>query len=259
MARVRVCPTCGSENLLAVIRCVRCGVSLAQVSPTEAAPPASEPASVIGAENATVSCLHCEATISADQTTCPYCGELLQTGPCVVLEWPWGAQALDGELIVGRDPAASPLADRLAGTVIFRGVMSGCVPPPKACGSRIWGPPTAFLSTRTGSRRTSLFCWRKAGGCGWRGILWWWRGSSVSRFSPPPWTRRGGAKRWGGWNGPAADFPSIWGFISLIIWSTIPFMKAKPVHSLQAGIWRWSTGRRDLASHRSGTTQRASL
>ena len=114
MARVRVCPTCESENPLAVIRCARCGVSLAQVSPTEAAPPESEPASVIEAENAMDSCPHCEATVPPDQTTCPYCGESLQTGPRIVLEWPWGAQALDGELIVGRDPAASPLADRLA-------------------------------------------------------------------------------------------------------------------------------------------------
>jgi len=115
MARVRVCPTCGSENPLAVIRCARCGVSLAQVSPTEAAPPVSELTVATGAENATVSCPQCEATIPPNQTTCPYCGESLQIGPRVVLEWPWGAQPLDGELIVGRDPNASLLADRLAG------------------------------------------------------------------------------------------------------------------------------------------------
>ena len=115
MARVRICPTCDRENALADIRCAQCGVSLAHVSPTEAAPPESELVSVIGAENATDSCPHCEAAISPGQTTCPYCGESLQTGPRIVLEWPWGAQAFDGELIVGRDPAASPLADRLAG------------------------------------------------------------------------------------------------------------------------------------------------
>jgi hypothetical protein len=90
-------------------------VSLAHVSPTEAAPPESEPAVATGAESTTLSCPHCEAAISPDRTLCPYCGELLPAGPRIVLEWPWGARSLDGELIVGRDPDASPLADRLAG------------------------------------------------------------------------------------------------------------------------------------------------
>ncbi|MFO1421028.1 MAG: FHA domain-containing protein [Candidatus Competibacteraceae bacterium] len=115
MARVRVCPTCGVENSLTDIRCARCGVSLARVSPTEAAPPESEPVVATGAESATLSCPQCEAAISPDRTSCPYCGESLPAGPRIVLEWPWGAQTLDGELIVGRDPDASPLADRLAG------------------------------------------------------------------------------------------------------------------------------------------------
>lgn len=44
---------------------------------------------------------------------CPYCGESLTTAPCMVLEWPWGTETLDRELIVGRDPEASPLALRL--------------------------------------------------------------------------------------------------------------------------------------------------
>lgn len=115
MARVKICPTCGVENPLTDIRCARCGVSLAQISPTEAAPPEPEPAVATGAESAAVSCPHCEATIPSDLATCPYCGESLPAGPRIVLEWPWGAQTLDGELIVGRDPDASPLADLLAG------------------------------------------------------------------------------------------------------------------------------------------------
>ena len=113
MARVRICPTCGRENALGDIRCAQCGVSLAHVSLTEAAPPASEPAVATGVENATVSCPHCDAAIPPDSARCPYCGEFLQVGPRIVLEWPWGEEALDRELIVGRDPDASPLAARL--------------------------------------------------------------------------------------------------------------------------------------------------
>lgn len=109
MARVRICPTCGWENALADIRCAQCGVSVALVSPTEAASP--EPASSV--EKTSVSCPHCDAAIPPDRATCPYCGESLRTDPRVTLEWPWGEEALDRELIVGRDPDASPLAARL--------------------------------------------------------------------------------------------------------------------------------------------------
>jgi len=38
MARVRVCPICGGENTLSVIRYTQCGVSVAHISLTEAAP-----------------------------------------------------------------------------------------------------------------------------------------------------------------------------------------------------------------------------
>lgn len=98
MARVKVCPTCGRENALVDIRCVQCRVSLADVSLTEAAPPASEPAVAIGVENVTVSCPHCDAAIPPDRATCPYCGESLRTDSRIVLEWPWGEEALDREL-----------------------------------------------------------------------------------------------------------------------------------------------------------------
>lgn len=109
MARVRICPTCRGENALAAIRCVQCGVSIAQVSPTEAASPMPE------SPTASASCPHCEATLPPDSAACPYCGELLRAGPQIVITWPWGAETLDQELIVGRDPKDSPLADRLAG------------------------------------------------------------------------------------------------------------------------------------------------
>ncbi len=109
MARVRICPTCGEENGLAVIRCQGCGTPIAQISPTEALPP--EPES--SPEPALATCAHCEAVIPGGQGTCPYCGESLSTNPRIVLEWPWGAETLDQELIVGRDPEASPLALRL--------------------------------------------------------------------------------------------------------------------------------------------------
>ncbi len=115
MARVRICPTCGRENALADIRCAQCGVSLAHVSPMEAAPSVSEASVAAGVENAMASCPHCDAAIPPDSARCPYCGESLRTDPRVTLEWPWGEEALDRELIVGRDPDASPLADRLAG------------------------------------------------------------------------------------------------------------------------------------------------
>ena len=98
---------------MADIRCAQCGVSLAHVSLTEAAPPVSEPAVAIGVENATVSCPHCDAAIPPDRATCPYCGESLRTDPRITLEWPWGEETLNRELIVGRDPDASPLAARL--------------------------------------------------------------------------------------------------------------------------------------------------
>ena len=108
MARVRRCPTCGQENGLVVIRCQGCGVSIAQVSPTEALPPEPE----ISAKSAGV-CAHCEAAIPGGQALCPYCGESLSTDPQIVLEWPWGAETLDQPLIVGRDPEASLLGLRL--------------------------------------------------------------------------------------------------------------------------------------------------
>lgn len=50
-----------------------------------------------------------------DRVACPYCGESVRTHPLIVIVWPWGEQSLDQELIIGRDPAVSPLADRLAG------------------------------------------------------------------------------------------------------------------------------------------------
>ncbi|MCB1765320.1 MAG: zinc-ribbon domain-containing protein [Candidatus Competibacteraceae bacterium] len=108
MARVRLCPTCGRENAVAVIRCAQCGVSIAHISPTEAAPLIGE------SPTAHAACPHCEATLPPDSTACPYCGESLHATHIVIL-WPWGEQPLDQELIVGRDPAVSPLADRLAG------------------------------------------------------------------------------------------------------------------------------------------------
>lgn len=107
MARVRMCPTCGGENPLATIRCTQCGVSIAHISPMEAAPREAPPASV--------SCPHCEATLPPASTACPYCGESLCAHPQRVIAWPWGEQPLDQELIIGRDPDVSPLADRLAG------------------------------------------------------------------------------------------------------------------------------------------------
>ena len=108
MARVRICPTCGHENAVAAIRCAQCGVAIARISPIEVAPPPPE------APAGNPTCPHCEATLPPDRATCPYCGEALRPPPCIVITWPWGEQPLDRELIVGRDPAASPLADRLA-------------------------------------------------------------------------------------------------------------------------------------------------
>ncbi|QQS54189.1 MAG: FHA domain-containing protein [Candidatus Competibacteraceae bacterium] len=109
MARVRVCPTCGAENVLAMIRCTQCGVSIAAVSPTEAVSPIPE-SPATGA-----SCPNCEAMLPSNRAACPYCGESLRAGPCITMEWPWGARLLDGELILGRDPDASPLAGQVQG------------------------------------------------------------------------------------------------------------------------------------------------
>lgn len=109
MARVRKCPTCGKENGLAAIRCQQCGVSIAQISPTEAGSTESD----VSTASVSVACVHCEATIPEGQAACPYCGEALTAAPRILLEWPWGAETLDRELIVGRDPEASPLALRL--------------------------------------------------------------------------------------------------------------------------------------------------
>ncbi len=109
MARVRVCPTCGGENALATIRCTQCGVSIAHISLTDAVSPIPEPPA------AGASCPHCAATLPPSCAACPYCGESLGAGPRITMEWPWGARVLDGELIVGRDPAASPLAEQVRG------------------------------------------------------------------------------------------------------------------------------------------------
>lgn len=109
MARVRVCPTCCFENALSVIRCRQCGVSVAQVSLTEAALPALAEST----EKTPVPCAKCEALIPAESTVCPYCGESLGMKARLILEWPWGEAAIDQELIVGRDPEISPLAAQL--------------------------------------------------------------------------------------------------------------------------------------------------
>jgi hypothetical protein len=109
MARVRICPTCARENAVAAIRCAQCGVSIAQISPTERAPP------ITASSTTRAACPHCEAMLPPDSVACPYCGESVRTHPPIVITWPWGAETLDQELIVGRDPTDSPLADRLAG------------------------------------------------------------------------------------------------------------------------------------------------
>jgi hypothetical protein len=109
MARVRICPTCARENAVAAIRCTQCGVSIAQISPTERAPP------ITVSSTTSAPCPHCEAMLPPDRVACPYCGESVRTHPLIVIVWPWGEQPFDQELIIGRDPAVSPLADRLAG------------------------------------------------------------------------------------------------------------------------------------------------
>lgn len=96
MARVKVCPTCGRENALVDIRCVQCRVSLADVSLTEAAPPASEPVVATHVESATISCPHCDAAIFPDSALCPYCGESLRTGPRITVEGLGGRRFLKG-------------------------------------------------------------------------------------------------------------------------------------------------------------------
>jgi len=109
MARVRVCPTCGGENALNVIRCTQCGVSVAHISLTEAAPPAL----AASTEKTPVPCAQCEALIPPESAVCPYCGESLRMEARLMIEWPWGEAAIDRELIVGRDPDCSPLAAQL--------------------------------------------------------------------------------------------------------------------------------------------------
>lgn len=109
MARVRVCPTCGGENALSVIRCTQCGVSVAHISLTEPAPLAL----AAGTEQTPVSCPNCEALIPPESVVCPYCGESLGMEVRLIVEWPWGEETIDWELIVGRDPECSPLAARL--------------------------------------------------------------------------------------------------------------------------------------------------
>ena len=109
MARVRVCPTCGFENALSVIRCTQCGVSVAHISLTEAALLAL----AASTEKTPVSCPHCAALIPQESAVCPYCGESLGMKARLILEWPWGEASIDRELIVGRDPESSPLAIQL--------------------------------------------------------------------------------------------------------------------------------------------------
>ncbi len=109
MARVRVCPTCGRENALAVIRCTQCGVSVAHISLTEAAPLAL----AASTEKTPIPCAKCEALIPPASAACPYCGESFGMAVRLIVEWPWGEEAIDRELIIGRDLACSPLAERL--------------------------------------------------------------------------------------------------------------------------------------------------
>ncbi|MFZ4789497.1 MAG: FHA domain-containing protein [Candidatus Competibacteraceae bacterium] len=109
MARVRVCPTCGGENALSVIRCTQCGVSVAHISLTEAAPLAL----AASTEKTPAPCAKCEALIPLESAACPYCGESLGMEARLILEWPWGEGAIDRELIVGRDLDVSPLAMQL--------------------------------------------------------------------------------------------------------------------------------------------------
>ena len=109
MVRVRVCPTCGFENALSVIRCTQCGVSVAHISLTETALPAL----AASTEKTPVPCDKCEALIPQESAACPYCGESFGMKARLILEWPWGEAAIDRELIVGRDPECSPLAIKL--------------------------------------------------------------------------------------------------------------------------------------------------
>lgn len=50
----------------------------------------------------------CGAVVTTKDVVCPFCER-----PLVALRFPWGDHQIDGPVAVGREPAFSPLADRL--------------------------------------------------------------------------------------------------------------------------------------------------
>lgn len=103
MARVKVCSACGHANVPQEMFCTGdcCGASLANVDVTEAGE--EEPAAPAA-----------EAAPAAPGAGLAQAPRTTREAPCARLEFDWGDEWIGESLAVGRDPAFSPLAGRLA-------------------------------------------------------------------------------------------------------------------------------------------------
>ncbi|MFZ4789582.1 MAG: FHA domain-containing protein [Candidatus Competibacteraceae bacterium] len=130
MASIRRCPTCRRDNPATAMICGQCGTSIAHVPlsalaapPAVPLPPSAEPAPPASPPPAPAHpcpAPDCQASNPPGTERCLYCNTPLTAVPAstagnrrIQLLWPWGEQDLLNELIIGRDPASSPLASRL--------------------------------------------------------------------------------------------------------------------------------------------------
>ena len=124
MESVKICPTCGQDNMVSAMFCSECSVSLAgtRVIPKAALAAATEYASGYTADpEASARCPDCGAPNRPGTVICEICATRLAAGSpaeagtsAAGLEWPWGHARLLDYLAIGLDPSFSQLAAKLA-------------------------------------------------------------------------------------------------------------------------------------------------